>query len=106
MWFRSKISPSIPLEALLEPFDVQHPLAPGASSPQELQQGLSSSLQSLRWYEWALSQQLLTVAELVPAHGAEETRPGHPVVCLRTFLSSTAGQDGVDQTVYVEKGIP
>jgi hypothetical protein len=92
VWFRTKISSATPLEALLEPFDVQHLLPQGPVSPQELQQGLSLLLRSLRWYEWALSQQLVTVAELVPGDDVEETRPGHPVVCLRAFLGRIAGQ--------------
>jgi hypothetical protein len=92
VWFRTKISSATPLEALLEPFDVQQLLPQGSVSPQELQQGLSSLLRSLRWYEWALSQQLVTVVELVPGDDVEETRPGHPVVCLRAFLGRIAGQ--------------
>lgn len=92
VWFRTKISSATPLEALLEPFDVQQLLPQGSVLPQELQQGLSSLLRSLRWYEWALSQHLVNVAELVPGDDVEETRPGHPVVCLRAFLGRIAGQ--------------
>lgn len=105
VWFRSQISSSNPLEALLEPFDVQHPLPPGSSSPPELQQGLFSLLRSLRWYEWALSQQLLTVAELVPRTGVQATRPGHPVLVLRQFLSSTGGEGGTHLRVYTCRSV-